>query len=78
MPMMVRQRSAPVMRWPIASHHPHTMSQMTLPIPDAMPASGRLTIVLPNGQSANIAIRSDAMPNGMVMMSTKQIRAAIA
>ena len=53
------------------------MNQMTLPIPDAMPASGRLTIVLPNGHSANIAIRSDAMPNGMVMMRTKQIRAAI-
>ena len=49
-----------------------------MPIPDAMPASGRLTIVLPNGHSANIAIRSDAMPNGMVMTKMKQISAAIA
>ena len=54
------------------------MNQMTLPIPEAIPASERLTTVLPNGHRANIAIRSDAMPNGMVMMRTKQMSAAMA
>ena len=51
---------------------------MTLPIPEAMPASGRLITVLPNGHSANTAIRSEAMPNGIVMIRMKQISAAIA
>jgi hypothetical protein len=35
-----------------------------------------LTTVLPNGHSAKMAIRSAAIPNGIVMMRTKQISAA--
>ncbi len=45
-------------------------------MPDATPSSGFLTTVFPNGHSANTAIRSAAIPNGMVMIRTKQIRAA--
>ena len=41
---------------------------MTLPMAEAAPASGRLTSVRPNGQSAKLAIWNDAIPNGIVMM----------
>jgi hypothetical protein len=46
------------------------------PMPEATPAPGRLTSVRPNGQRANRAILSAAMPNGIVMIRTKQISAA--
>jgi hypothetical protein len=49
---------------------------MTLPIADAAPASSRFTTVLPNGHKAKSPIRSEAIPNGIVMMRIKQIRAA--
>ena len=52
----------------MASHNPAKMNQMTLPMNDGDPASGLLTIVRPNGHSANPAIRNDAMPNGIVMI----------
>ena len=51
---------------------------MTLPIPENAPASGRFTTVLPNGHRANIAILSDATPNGIVMMRMKHTSAAMA
>jgi len=41
---------------------------MTLPTSEPAPASGRRTIVRPNGHRQNSAIRADAMPNGIVMM----------
>ena len=41
---------------------------MTLPMVEPAPASGRRTIVLPNGHRQNNAIRADATPNGIVMM----------
>src|SRR6478609_5004200 len=48
----------------MANHSPATMNQITLPMNDGEPASGRFTIVRPNGQRANPAIRNEAMPNG--------------
>ena len=61
-PMMVRQSSTPETKCAIASHQPQSTNQMMLPMPDATPASARLTTVLPNGQRAKPAIRSEAMP----------------
>ena len=52
------------------------MNHMMLPMPEATPAPGRLTRLRPNGQSANRAMRSAAMPNGIVMIRMKQISAA--
>jgi hypothetical protein len=49
---------------------------MMFPIPEARPASGRLTTVRPNGQSAKPAMRRAATPNGIVMIRMKQISAA--
>jgi len=77
-PMIVRPRAMPVTMWPRTSHHPHSTTHRTLPIADAAPASGRCTTVRPNGHRANTAIRSAAIPNGIVMMRMKQIAAAIA
>ena len=47
-PMIVRHRSVPVIRWASASHHPHSTNQMTLPIPEAMEVVTR-EIELPVG-----------------------------
>ncbi len=66
--MIVMQRAMPVIRWPSASHQPARISQITLPIAEAAPASGRLTSVLPNGQSAKTASLSACRPNGIVMI----------
>lgn len=66
------------MRWPRASHHPHKTNQMTLAIADPAPASALLTTVLPNGHSAKIPMRRDAIPKGIVMIRMKQMSAAIA
>ena len=77
MPMIVTQSSAPVTRWTTASHHPHRTSQITLPIADATPASSRLTTVRPKGHRLYVAIRSEANPNGIVMIRMKQMIAAI-
>ena len=76
--MIVMHSRMPLIRCPIASHQPQSTNQMTLPIADAAPASGRLTIVLPNGHRAKMPIRSAAIPNGIVMMRMKQMSAAIA
>jgi hypothetical protein len=65
------------MRWPSASHHPQKTNQRTSPMTEAAPASERLTTVLPNGHSANTAMRSEAMPSGIVMIKTKQTRAVV-
>lgn len=43
-----------------------------------MPASGRLTTFCPKGQSANSAMRNDAIPNGMVMIRMQQMTPATA
>src|SRR5205807_2961856 len=60
----VRHSRTPVMRCPIANHQPHKRNQTTLASADAAPASLRLTTVFPNGHSAKMPMRSDAMPNG--------------
>ena len=78
MPMIVRHRTMPHRRSASASHQPHSRNQMTLPIPEPTPASARLTTVLPNGQSANMAMRREAIPNGIVMIRMKQMSAATA
>ena len=67
-PMIVRHISTPVTTWPIASHQPARMNQMTFPTSEPVPASGRLTIVRPNGQRQNSAMRAEAIPNGIVMI----------
>ncbi len=61
MPMIVTHSTTPATRCPSASHQLQKMNQMMLPMPDAMLASARLTTVFPNGHSANMPIRSDAM-----------------
>jgi hypothetical protein len=76
-PMIVRHNSAPVTMWPSASHQPHNTNQMTFAIADPAPAPGFFTTVRPKGHRAKIAIRSAATPNGIVMIRTKQISAAI-
>ena len=77
-PMIVKHRSTPVIRCPTASHQPQSMNQSMFPIAEPAPASGRRTAVFPNGQRAKTAMRSAAIPNGIVMLRTKQINAAIA
>ena len=68
--MIVRHISTPVTMWPSASHQPARTNQMMFPTSEPVPASGRLTIVRPNGQRQNSAMRAEAMPNGIVMMRT--------
>jgi hypothetical protein len=77
MPMTVRQSRMPVISWLSASHQPHNRNHKMFPSAEATPASGRLTTVRPNGHSANMPIRSEAIPNGIVMIKTKQISAAV-
>src|ERR1700751_4670100 len=48
---------------------------MTFPIRAPVPAVGLSTILRPNGHNAYEAMRSDAKPNGMVMMSKKLMSA---
>ena len=43
-------------------------NQITLPTTDMAPAVGRRTSVRPKGQSAKLAMRNDAIPNGIVMI----------
>jgi hypothetical protein len=78
MPMIVRQSTMPLVRWPMASHQPITMIQIRLPSSAPKPASRRTMIERPNGHSAYPAIRNAAMPNGIVMISTKQTSPATA
>ena len=59
-----------------ASHQPQSSSHSTLPMTDAAPAEGSRTTVEPNGHSVCAAIRSAAIPNGIVMMKMKQTIAA--
>src|SRR5579875_2096101 len=78
-PMIVTHRAMPVSRWLTASHQPNSTIQITLPTSDPRPASRRTSIVRPNGHSTYAAIRSDAIPNGIVIIrknSTKQAAAA--
>ena len=51
-PMIVMNWAIAVMMCPSANHQPATMNQMTLPIPEAIPADGFGRVVRPNGQSA--------------------------
>ena len=52
MPTIVTAIAAALTRCPIASHIPHSSSQMTLPIKAPVPAPGRSTMVRPNGHNA--------------------------
>ena len=54
------------------------MNQITFPTTDGVPASGSLTMVRPKGQSANTAIRNDAIPNGIVTIRMQATTPAIA
>ena len=76
MPTMVTAIATALMTWPMASHSPATNIQMTLPISAPVRGPGLSTTVRPNGHSANNAMRAEAKPKGMVMMRTKQTRAA--
>jgi len=49
-----------------------------LPSTDQKPASRRQTTVRPNGQITYPASRNDAIPNGMVAISTHATRPAAA
>ena len=64
------------MRCSSASHHPDKHNQMTLPTSAPAPASGSSTMVRPNGHSAYDAMRSEAIPNGIVMIRMKHTSAA--
>ena len=77
-PMIVRHISTPVTTCPMASHQPARMNQMTFPISEPAPASGRLISVRPNGQRQNSAMRADAIPNGMVMIRMNITNAVMA
>src|SRR4051794_25983589 len=68
-PMIVTASAIAVTTCAMASHKPATMIQITLPISDGAPASLRRTIVRPKGHSAKFAIRNEAKPNGIVMIS---------
>jgi hypothetical protein len=60
----------------MASHQPQKMNQRMFPIVEATPWSARLTIVRPKGQRQKTAIRSEAIPKGIVMMKMNMISAA--
>ena len=74
--MMVKQSTTPVTMCSNVSHHPAMKNQMTLPTVDPTPFPGCGTTARPNGQTPKSAILSDATPNGIVMIKTKQISAA--
>src|SRR5581483_7825211 len=54
---------------PMASHQPATMIQITFPTSEGMPASWCRTMVRPKGHSAKFAMRNEAKPNGIVIIS---------
>jgi hypothetical protein len=58
--MIVTASAIAVAMCPMASHQPAKTIQTMLPIREGAPASDRLTSRLPNGQSANSAIRNEA------------------
>ncbi len=68
MPMIVMNSAMPETRWPIASHHPARITQMTLPRNEPTPAVGFATIVRPKGQSTKLAVRNEAIAHGIVMI----------
>ena len=74
--MIVTAIATALTRCPSASHQPNSTTHRMLPISAPGRVPGLSTSVRPNGHSAYDAIRSDAKPNGMVTMSTKQITAA--
>ena len=76
MPTIVAAIATALTKWPIASHKPNSSTQMTFPISAPVPAAGLSTIVRPNGHNAYEAMRSDAKPKGIVMMSKKLTSAA--
>ena len=57
-------------RCPIASSQPTSTTQITFPISDGAPASGRRTTVRPNGHSMKPASLNACSPNGIVMIRT--------
>src|SRR5208283_5664087 len=75
-PTIVIAIAAALTKCPIASQTPNSSTQMTFPMRAPVPAVGLSTIVRPNGHNANEAMRSDANPKGMVMMSKKLMSAA--
>jgi hypothetical protein len=54
------------------------MIQMMLPMVEPAPASARRTITRPNGHRQKAAMRSAAIPNGIVMMRMNMTSAASA
>ena len=77
MPIIVTASAIAVTTCPIASHQPATTNHTTLPSVDPTPASGRRSRRWPKGHSANRAIRNDAIPHGMVTISTQQMTPAM-
>src|SRR5262249_13649411 len=77
MPMIVKASAMAVSRWPMASQRPATMNQITLPIAEGAPASARRSSVRPKGHSAKFAIRKEARPKGIVMISRQHTIPAI-
>src|SRR5690606_1727836 len=73
MPMIETKSGIAVTTCPIASQIPATTTQITLPTADITPEVGLSTTVRPKGHSAYPAIRNEAMPNGIVTISTKQM-----
>jgi hypothetical protein len=69
MPMIVRASATAVITWAMASQKPAKTIQITLPIIEGAPASERRTSVRPKGHNAKVAIRKDAKPKGIVMIS---------
>ena len=74
--MMVIINSRPAIRCINASSQPKKMIQTTLPITDQKPALRRQVVVRPKGQMTKLASRNEAMPKGMVTMSTNASRPA--
>ena len=74
--MIVIISSRPATRCSSASSQPKKMIHTTLPITDQMPELRRQVVVRPNGQTTKLASRKEAMPKGMVTMSTNASRPA--
>ena len=74
--MMVIINNRPAIRCINASPQPKKMIHTTFPITDQMPALRLHTVVRPNGQMTKLANRKEAMPKGMVTISTNASRPA--
>jgi hypothetical protein len=70
MPMIVRQSSTPDTMCATASHQPARITHTTFPRNAHTPEFCFSTIVRPNGHRAYAAMRNDAIPHGIVTMST--------